>query len=293
MIAQHFSVTKEKGITTMSDPIVMQKRDLEFPSNKVTVVEQRIEMVGPSEFYAAEEKPQGTRVAGASKQTFLVKATVTRTNDQAERAVAEARVLRRLPAHANILTMIDSGCSVMGPDIEEQDKDDAEPLHEHRTYCLLFEGSPSRSVRDIMEKQQRIFERCLRLSNGTSQRAPNSGWMDINTVMGVFRQMALAVSVLHGPTEKNVTKESSAQRRTIHMDLKPDHFYVYKNKTSSEDCKYIVKLIGAGCAVDISMRLDSIPDRKRAALLIDTHITQRYHAPEMVNLFLANELTDK
>ena len=111
--------------------------------------------------------------------------------------------------------------------------------------------------------------------------------MDINTVMEIFRQM----SVLQGQTQRIGSKESNAQHRIIHMDLRPDHFRVYKDKTSSEGSKYIVKLVGAGCAVDGSMRLDSIADRTRAACLISSTTTQRYRAPE--NFLLTDELTDK
>lgn len=105
--------------------------------------------------------------------------------------------------------------------------------------------------------------------------------------------MALAVSVLHGPTEKHVTKESSAQHRIMHMDLRPDHFRVHKHNTSREDYTYIIKLVGAECAVDATMSLDSIPDRKIAACLINANTTLRNRAPEMVNLLLADELSDK
>jgi hypothetical protein len=69
---------------------------------------------------------------------------------------------------------------------------------------------------------------------------------------------------------------------------------VYKDKTSIEGCKYIMKLVGAACAVDGSMRLDSITDQRTAACLINSTTMQRYRAPEMVNdLLLADELTDK
>lgn len=66
------------------------------------------------------------------------------------------------------------------------------------------------------------FEKCLRSSVRTSPGAQNTGWMDINTVMEIFRQM----SVLQGQTQKIGSKESNAQHRIIHMDLRTDHFRV-------------------------------------------------------------------
>jgi hypothetical protein len=159
----------------------------------------------------------------------------------------------------------------MGQDEEE----DTGPLEEQRVYCLLFKNFPRQSVRSIMDKHRCKLEKCLGSSIGMSQGPQNSGWMKIKTVMGIFQQMALAVSVFHSPMRPNSTEESKAQGRIIHMDLRPDNFCVYK--TSSEvmtGCKYIMKLIGAGCAIDGSMRLDSIPDRKRADCLIKSTTLQ-------------------
>jgi hypothetical protein len=183
-----------------------------------------------------EENQRKKRVGSATKRKFFIKATITTTYEEAKRAVAEAQALRHLPVDRNILKMIDSGCATFGPGIGQHDVNGAELINKHRTYCLLFKGSLRRSVRDIMEKHRRKLEKCLRLSVGTSRGAQNTGWMDIKTVMGIFRQMAVAVSVLHGPTEKHGKKELNAQRRIIHMDLRPDHFCVYKGKTSSEGC---------------------------------------------------------
>jgi hypothetical protein len=47
-------------------------------------VEKRVETVGQSVFYVAEEKMQhGKCVSGASNQTFLIKATIATTQEQA------------------------------------------------------------------------------------------------------------------------------------------------------------------------------------------------------------------
>ena len=290
------TMLSDKEKTTMpSDKSVVHKRELKFPSLNVTLTDQRIETVGSSFYYVAEGKPPKKCVSSASKQTFRIKATVTTTREEAGRAMAEIRVLCRLPEHPNILTMIDSGCSVFDQSIGQDKEEDTGPLEEHQVYCLLFNGFPSRSLRDIIEKHQRKVKKCDRLSIGMSQGPQTSGWMDIETVMGIFRQMALAVSVLHGPMRPNCAEGSKAQGKIIHMDLRPDHFCVYK-KTSNEvmtGCKYIVKLIGAGCAVDSSMSLDSIPARKRALCLIKSTTLQMYRAPEMVDILLADELTHK
>lgn len=96
--------------------------------------------------------------------------------------------------------------------------------------------------------------------------------------------MADAVSVLHNTNEL----------RTILLDLRPDYFCAYKTSRETKmGCNYIVKLIGAGCAVVGSISLDTTPDRKRAALLINSTTALKYRAPEMVNLLLADKLTDK
>lgn len=256
---------KEHYTTMQIDQSIILKKIVEFPRHNVSVVEQRIEGVGSSLFYVAEEKPQRKSFSGSS---FLIKVSVASTQEQARRAAAEVRALRRVRDHPTILEMIDSGCSAMNQAIGENKEDDAEaPLDEDRMYCLLFKECPQLSVRDIMEKH-----RCLK-----------STWMNIKIVMGIFRQMALAVSVLHA-------KES----RVIHMDLRPDHFGLCKpSKEEATSCKYMVKLIGAGCAVEGSMSLASTSYRNRASRLINATTSKRYRAPEMVNLFLANELTDK
>jgi serine/threonine protein kinase len=261
----------------------MQTRDLEFPSLDVTVVE-RIDTSGSFLFYVAEEKARNN-VSGTSRRKFRIKATVATTQEQARRASAEVRVLRRIPEHINILKLIDSGCSAVDQDFGEHEEHDEEPLEENRLYCLLFKECPSRSVRDIMEKQRIKFMKNFNdTPKGASQRAQNSGWMKIETVMGIFRQMADAVSVLHTTTES----------RTIHLDLRPDHFCAYKTSRETKmGCNYIVKLIGAGCAVDGTMSLDTTPDRIRAAYLINSTTTLSYRAPEMVDLLLADKLTDK
>ena len=78
------------------------------------------------------------------------------------------------------------------------------------------------------------------------------------------------------------------------MDLRPDHFHVYKHSTSKEGCIYLVKLIGTECAIDTALSLHSIPDQKKAASLINTNtMLLRYHAPERVKLLLSKELSDK
>jgi serine/threonine protein kinase len=271
-------------MATPSDENGMLMRDVKFPCLDVTVVE-RIDTVGSSLSYTAEEKARDHVSTSTSRRKFRIKVTVATTQEQARRAAAEVLTLRRIPEHLNILKLIDSGCSAVDQGIREHVEHDSEPLEEKRLYCLLFKDCPSRTVRDIMEKQRiKFIQNSNGTSNGSSQRAQNSGWMKIENVMGIFRQMADAVSVLHTTNET----------RAIHLDLRPDHFCAYK--TSSETkmgCNYIVKLIGAGCAVDGCMSLASTSDRKRAALLINSRTTLRYRAPEMVNLLLADKLTDK
>ena len=117
------------------------KRDLEFPSHTVTIVEQRSETVGQSVFYVAEENQRKKRVGSATERNFLIKATIATTYEEAKRAVAEAQALRHLPVHHNILKMIDSGCATFGPVIGEHDVNGAELIDKHGTYCLLFKGS--------------------------------------------------------------------------------------------------------------------------------------------------------
>ena len=240
-------------------------KSVEFPRHNVSIVEQKIKAFGSSLFYVAEEKSQGHSFSGSS---FLIKVSVAKTQEQARRAAAEIQALYRVQEHPSILKVIDSGCSAMNQFIGENKEDDEEALlDEDRVYCLLFKECPSLSVRDLMEKH----------------RCSKSRWMNIDLVMGIFRQMALAVSVLHA-------KES----RIIHMDLSLDHFGLCQpSKEESMECEYMVKLIGAGCAIKGNMSLDSKSHRNRASRLINAATSKRYRAPEMVNLVLANELTDK
>lgn len=101
----------------------------------------------------------------------------------------------------------------------------------------------------------------------------------------MFRQMAVAVSVLHDG--------QLAERPNVHMDLRPEHFAAFKtSRDITKGCKYIVKLVGAGCAIEGEMPLYSTADRMKAARLIDSMTSTRYRAPEMINLQLADELNE-
>lgn len=262
------------------------RRDMAFPRYSVTIT-HRLDDVGSSLFFEAEDQsPEERASVSSSKKTFLIKATVAETEEQARRVKSEIRVLRSLPEHHNILRMIDTGCSTLDQPIGRPSVD--EPLEEERLYCLLMKDCPSRSVKSIIKKHRRKLERSIFESN---QRC---GWIEERTVLETFRQMAVAISVLHNQTSLNSHDQSKTRTSIIHMDVRPDRFCAFKiPKANVSSCKYMVKLIGAGCAIDDRLRLLSIQDRNRAARLIDSNVSRRYRTPEMVNLLLADALTDK
>lgn len=260
----------------LTDESVLKKRDLEFPTHDVTVV-RRIDTIGQSSFYEAKESPNSPKNSSdGNTRNFLMKATVAATREQARRAEAEVRMLRRLPEHRNMLRLLDSGCSAAESSPANKKRDDDVLLEVQRVYCLLFKDCPSRSVRDIMWKHRTKLAK----SGG------KSGWIDIETALGIFRQMAIAVSILH---DGNCQDE----RSTVHLDIRPEHFAAFKtSRDAHKGCKYIIKLVGAGCAIDDYMPLDTVADRMKAARLIDSTTSPRYRAPEMINLQLADELED-
>lgn len=265
----------------LTDKSILKKRDLEFPQHDVTVVGRQA-CIGASSFYEAkpnsESSKSGTSVS--RDRNFLMKATVASTREQARRAEAEVRILRRLPKHRNILQLVDSGCSEMESDPESHKCDDNVLLDLRRVYCLLFQDNPSRNLRDIMAKHRDKLDR----STG------NSGWIRVETALGIFRQMAVAVSVMHGTSNDDDQRQPST---IVHMDLRPENFAAFKtSRDINKGSKYIVKLVGAGCAMENGMPLYSVEERMKAARLIDSNTAPRYRAPEMVNLQLTDELTD-
>lgn len=252
--------------TMLTEDSVLRKRDLEFPQHDVTVV-RRKECTGPSCFYEAQPNP-----SSVGDRNFLMKATCVATREQARRAEAEVRTLRRLPDHRNVLKLIDSGCSAMESDPDTKMCDDDVLLDVQRVYCLLFKECQSRSLRDIIQKHR------LKLDKRHS-----SGWIKVETALGMFRQMAVAVSILHDGRSNPI----------VHMDLRPEHFAAFKtSRDVTKGCKYIIKLVGAGCAIEGEMPLYSVADRMKAARLIDSYTILKYRAPEMINLQLADELND-
>ena len=256
---------------------------LNFPRHNVTVV-RRKECIGACSFYEAKNNSAPPKNGGSGShdrhpRNLLMKATVAATREQARRA--EAEVLRRLPEHRNILEMIDSGCSAMENSADNQRRDDDILLDVQRVYCLLFKDCPSRTLKNIIQKHRRKIEKNTR----------NSGWIKIETALSVFRQMAVAVSVLHdGPTDQS---DLARPGGIVHMDIRPEHFAAFKtSRDVKKGCKYVIKLVGAGCAIDGGLPLDYVADRMKAGRLIETTTSPKYRAPEMVNLHLANELTD-
>ena len=257
----------------LAEDSILRKRDLEFPQHDVTVV-RRKECTGASSFYEAKPNPSSSKQMDSTVRgrNFLMKATCVATREQARRAEAEVRTLRRLPDHRNVLKLVDSGCSAMESDPNTQMCDDDVLLDVQRVYCLLFKECQSRSLRDIIQKHR------LKLDKGHS-----SGWIKVETALGMFRQMAVAVSILHDGRPNPI----------VHMDLRPEHFAAFKTSCDvTKGCKYVIKLVGAGCAIEGEMPLYSVADRMKAARLIDSHTTLKYRAPEMINLQLADELNE-
>jgi serine/threonine protein kinase len=165
---------------------------------------------------------------------------------------------------------------------DTQRHDDDILLDMQRVYCLLFKDCPSRTLRNVIQKHRK------KLDNH------KSGWIEIETALGIFRQMAVAVSVLHdSASTMDDPSDPSRPGGIVHMDLKPEHFAAFKtSRDVTKGCKYIIKLVGAGCAIDGGMPLDYVADRMKAERLIESTTSPNYRAPEMVNLHLANELTD-
>lgn len=254
------------------------RRDMAFPRYSVTIT-HRLDDAGSSLFFGAEEQwPEERASVLSSKKSFLIKATVAETEEEARRIKSEIRVLRSLAEHHNILRMIDAGCSTLDQPVGRPAVE--ETLDEERLYCLLMKDCPSRSVKSIIEKHRRRLDRSI------FEGSQRCGWIEERTVLETFRQMAVTISVLHN--------QATAWSRIIHMDVRPDRFCAFKiRKANVSSCKYLVKLIGAGCAIDDRMRLLSAQDRNRAARLIESNVSPRYRAPEMVNLLLADALTDR
>jgi len=278
-------VEAQSASSMLTDKSILRKRDLEFPQHDVTVVKRK-ECIGSSSFYEVKDNSANSTNDGippSRDRNFLMKATVAATREQARRAEAEVRMLRRLPEHRNIMQFLDSGCSAMESSPENHKRDDDVLLELQRVYCLLFRDCPSRNVRDVMGKHRQKLER----------RGESSGWIDTESALGIFRQMAVAVSVLHdGPNTRNDSRGPSTSS-IVHMDIRPEHFAAFKtSRDISKGCKYIVKLVGLGCAIEDGMPLDTLEDRMKAARLIDSNTSPKYRAPEMINLKLTDELTD-
>jgi serine/threonine protein kinase len=203
-----------------------------------------------------------------SHNTAVMVLKVTSIHSRAQRDIAEkeAKLLSRL-SHPSIIKMFDS-CyrtappnvgvvgSIMGGGGGSKDSSAAASKDARPQHIILMEYCEGGHALDV----------CNKLS-AAGQR------FDLSALIIAFGQICNAVSYLH------------AQRPPIvHRDLKPVNFLV-KNGA--------YKLCDFGSAVFGHVELKTQKARQEAEEVIQKTTTQMFRAPEMVDLYVANKLTQR
>mgnify|MGYP003384930286 CR=1 FL=1 len=99
-------------------------------------------------------------------------------------------------------------------------------------------------------------------------------FLSMNTIADIFGQVLKAMEGLHAHTPP-----------VTHRDLKLENLLLSRNG--------VIKLCDFGSCVSGTIPLTSQLERSRAEEVINKTTTQAYRAPEMVDLFMREELTEK
>jgi AP2-associated kinase len=125
------------------------------------------------------------------------------------------------------------------------------------------------------QKEARILlEYCSRghLLDLLNKRA--GSYLPISEICDIFSQVLKAVQLMH-----------SNRPVVTHRDLKLENILMSRNNR--------IKLCDFGSCVSDTVPLTSALERSRAEEVINKTTTQAYRAPEMVDLFMREELTEK
>ena len=174
----------------------------------------------------------------------------------------------------------------------------------------LQKRTPGTSKRFFKSKkirmEQEISEKLDKLSGG---------FLSIEDILEIFQQICAAVAFLHdrfdltrvqqnsGQTtsqeiEKMSPEEKEKYRKPIvHRDLKPENILLVQPRNHSGiydgSFSWQCKLCDFGSAIEGRIPLTSREDRQNASDKIQKSTTQIYRAPEMIDLHMADELTEK
>lgn len=283
----------------------LRKRDIEFMHHAVTVLKKMGEF-GTSYLYSAKDDAlpvhrKNWRGAPLADRNLLIKATTASTKDEVRRAEAEVKLLRRLRHHPSIPKLIDCGFSTFDDSDGSEEYSSRRAGNNKRLYCMLFEPCPDYPLSDFLLKQRRKQKQAKpRGFLGKFARKPNpedSGFLPILTVLDIFQQMCEGIKELHTYRKRDLRNAQrqgeSRQYGILHLDITPGRFVIRKVRDGRKSADYEVQLCSFGCAYTGSLSIRNDAERRLASNMLDSVTTDIYRAPEMVNLQLSEELTDK
>jgi len=249
------------------------------------------------------------RLSRRDRNRYVLKATTVGNMDKCRQALMEVDMLQKLGSHPNIVKMIASDFS-QAPSF--RGNENCRSIH-----LLLLEFCSGGSLMDLimerraketsnhMQRTKMILNRSKHVSNKDDRdveeshdgRKEKSKYFDIHTILEIFRQVADVVSFMHNHCDFDDNEGMRSKNKPIvHRDLKPENILLIKRSNSNPNAKlsdeWQVKLCDFGSAYIGRMPLRSKQDRDEAADKIRTTTTQMYRAPEMVDLHMANELTE-
>ena len=155
-------------------------------------------------------------------------------------------------------------------------------------------------------RQQEIDEKLDQLSGG---------FLSLNEILGIYQQVCDAVAYMHNRfeitngsvdgvlSESQHGDESSSQDNDsyripiVHRDLKPENILLVNPRNQMNGDKrsrvWQCKLCDFGSAIEGRIPLTNRIERDKARDKIERSTTQMYRAPEMIDLHMSDELTEK
>lgn len=197
----------------------------------------------------------------------VLKITSIHSREHKEIAEKEANLLQKLN-HPSIVQMFNFSYRMSPPSnnlytaggllgvVMNPDKNASRTQQQQQQHLILMEYCEQGHALDVMRHMEKQGER-----------------FSLTSLILAFGQICNAVSYLH------------AQKPPIvHRDLKPNNFLVHQNGS--------YKLCDFGSAIFGTVKLKSQLDRANAEEVIQKTTTQMFRAPEMVDLYMSDKLTE-
>eukprot|EP00591_Stephanopyxis_turris_P007220 CAMPEP_0195530648 /NCGR_PEP_ID=MMETSP0794_2-20130614/33628_1 /TAXON_ID=515487 /ORGANISM="Stephanopyxis turris, Strain CCMP 815" /LENGTH=663 /DNA_ID=CAMNT_0040662203 /DNA_START=52 /DNA_END=2043 /DNA_ORIENTATION=+ len=266
-----------------------------------------------------QKKTQGNRrnsEAEDNNELKVLKVSSVGTKEKMLQAMNEVRMLRKLSSHPNIVSFFGSGfqCGT----------DESAKVHyllvEYCTGgslldlvldCQRNESEYGKGGKNKISRKQK-FNSVSRKRRSLSSCRPKQ--LDINDITTIFLQISSALEFLHNLfddlncdpddqseivtncVEKSPSSSPREQRQhhspIIHFDIKLENILLVHRSNESSDETWSCKLCDFGSAKQGRVPLRSPIERHRATEMVHRTTTQMYRAPELIDFYMASELTE-